>query len=205
MPRKQKVIEQPPLPEVEVLEQTIDDTTIQATVPPEAPLPTVAEDNSTLLPDTVKEIKVKPKRKPQQKKIQVKEIEEVKEQEPPNNILLETTETIEQEKPKNKVKTLEQVKCETCEKDMTKRTLRYHHKCPGQVVKREEIPVKKRIKKESKKEEEQTDVNISTVKSRNDQQSNPEKPRLTNTYQDRLQKALEKRAENMQKLASQIA
>ncbi len=205
MPRKQKVIEQPPLPEVEVLEQTLGDTTVQTTVPPEAPAPVVDEALSTLLPDTVKEVKVKPKRKPQQKKIQVKEIEEVKEQEPPNNILLETTETIEQEKPKNKVKTLEQVKCETCEKDMTKRTLRYHHKCPGQVVKREEIPVKKRVKKESKKEEEQTDVNTSMVKHRNDQQPNPEKPRLTNTYQDRLQKALEKRAENMQKLASQIA
>jgi hypothetical protein len=32
-----------------------------------------------------------------------------------------------------------------------------------------------------------------------------EKPTLTNTYHERLQKALEKRHENIQKLASQIA
>jgi hypothetical protein len=30
---------------------------------------------------------------------------------------------------------------------MTKRTLRYHHKCPGEVVKRESVPVQKRVKK----------------------------------------------------------
>ena len=78
---------------------------------------------------------------------------------------------------------------------MTKRTLRYHHPCPGEVVKREEIPVKKRVKKETKKEEPiepKEEINI------------PEKPVLMNTYQERLQKALERRSQTIQQLASQI-
>ena len=56
-------------------------------------------------------------------------------------------------------------------------------------LKREEILVKKRVKKETSPKEET---------------KAPEKPTLTNTYQERLQKALEKRSETMQKLASQI-
>ena len=92
--------------------------------------------------------------------------------------------------PKN-IKTLEMVQCSGCLKQITANTLRYHHKCPGEVIKREEIPVKKRVKKEtSPKPKEETKA--------------PEKPTLTNTYQERLQKALEKRSETMQKLASQI-
>ena len=87
---------------------------------------------------------------------------------------------------------------------MTKRTLRYHHKCPGEVVKREERPVKKRVKKETKKEDETSDANVSTVNHRIQQQSIPEKPVLMNTYQERLQQALERRSQTIQKLASQI-
>ena len=191
MPRKQKVVEQQPeVIEPTVVETTIDETTIETTLPPEAPAPVLADEAAAAAttPDEVKEVKVKPKRKAQPKKIKVQEIEEVKEQ-TPTNIPEETKEI--KEEPKNKVKTLEQVKCDTCEKDMTKRTLRYHHKCPGEVIKREEIPVKKRVKKEtSPKPKEETKA--------------PEKPALTNTYQERLQKALEKRSETMQKLASQI-
>ena len=165
-----------------VVETNIDETVLDVAVPPdstphEAPAPSADEALSTLPPDEVKEVKVKAKRKPQPKKIEVKEIQE-------------TTEV-----PKKKVKTLEQVQCDTCEKDMTKRTLRYHHKCPGEVVKREEIPVKKRVKKETKKEEPielKEEINI------------PEKPVLMNTYQERLQIALERRSQTIQKLASQI-
>ena len=143
MPRKQKVVEQQPeVIEPTVVETTIDETTIETTLPPEAPAPVLADEAAAAptTPPTQDEVKVKPKRKAQPKKIKVKEIEEVKEQIPNN---------IPEEEPKNKVKTLEQVKCDTCEKDMTKRTLRYHHKCPGEVIKREEIPVKKRVKKET--------------------------------------------------------
>ena len=180
----------------QTIETTIDETTIETTLPPEAP-PVLADEalSTSVTPDEVKEVKVKPKRKAQPKKIKVQEIEEVKEQIPNN---------IPEEEPKNKVKTLEQVKCDTCEKDMTKRTLRYHHKCPGEVVKREEIPVKKRVKKETKKEDEKQEATTSMVNHRTEQQSIPEKPVLMNTYQERLQKAWEKRSETMQKLASQI-
>jgi hypothetical protein len=197
MPRKSKVVEQQseaPLPETQVIEQTIDETTIKTTLHPDAPAPAAeAESLSTLPPDEVKEVKVKAKRKAQPKKIKVKEIEEVKLEEAPINIPEEPKEIIEDTTKQKKVKTLEQVKCDTCEKDMTKRTLRYHHKCPGEVIKREEIPVKKRVKKETKQDTPKEEIKA------------PEKPTLTNTYHERLQKALEKRHENIQKLASQIA
>ena len=131
MPKKKQVVE--PVPEViepTVVETNIDETVLDVAVPPDstpheapAPVPSADEALSTLPPDEVKEVKVKAKRKAQPKKIEVKDIPEVKE---------ETKETTEE--PKKKVKTLEQVQCDTCEKDMTKRTLRYHHKCPGEVI-----------------------------------------------------------------------
>lgn len=159
-------------------------------------------DLSTLPPDEVKEVKVKAKRKAQPKKIQVKEIEEVKLEETPINIPEEPKEITEEST--KKVKTLEQVQCDTCEKEMTKRTLRYHHKCPGEVVKREELPVKKRVKKETKKEDEKQETTTSVDERPRGPQSIPEKPVLMNTYQERLQKALERRSQTIQKLASQI-
>ena len=143
MPKKKQVVE--PVSEViepTVAETTIDETVLDVSVPPdstphEAPAPAPVTDLSTLPPDEVKEVKVKAKRKAQPKKIEVKEITEVKEQ-PPINIPEEPKEITEE--PTKKVKTLEQVQCDTCEKEMTKRTLRYHHKCPGEVVKGEELP-----------------------------------------------------------------
>jgi len=208
MPRKSKVVEQQseaPLPETQVIEQTIDDTTIETTLPPEAPAPSDEQALTTLPPDEVKEVKVKPKRKAQPKKIKVKEIEEVKLEETPINIPEEPKESIEEPTKQKKVKTLEQVKCDTCEKDMTKRTLRYHHKCPGEVIKREEIPVKKRVKKETKQDTPKEETKAPKVSEAKGASPLPEKPTLTNTYHERLQKALEKRHENIQKLASQIA
>jgi predicted nucleic acid binding AN1-type Zn finger protein len=114
------------------------------------------------------------------------------EEQTPINIPDEPKEITEEATKEKNVKTLEQVKCDTCEKEMTKRTLRYHHKCPGEVIKREEIPVKKRVKKETKQDTPKEEIKA------------PEKPTLTNTYHERLQRALEKRHENIQKLASQI-
>ena len=196
-PKKKQVVE--PVPEViepTVVETTIDETVLDVSVPPsstphEAPAPAPVTDLSTLPPDEVKEVKVKAKRKAQPKKIEVKEITEVKEQ-TPINIPEEPKEITEE--PTKKIKTLEQVQCDTCEKEMTKRTLRYHHKCPGEVVKREELPVKKRVKKETKKEEEAIEPKEETSI----------KPTLLDTYQVRLQKALERRSQTIQKLASQI-
>jgi hypothetical protein len=205
MPKKKQVVE--PVSEViepTVVETTIDETVLDVSVPPdstphEAPAPAPVTDLSTLPPDEVKEVKVKAKRKAQPKKIEVKEISEV---EAPINIPEEPKEITEELK--KKVKTLEQVQCDTCEKEMTKRTLRYHHKCPGEVVKREELPVKKRVKKETKKEDEKQETTTSVDERPRGPQSIPEKPVLMNTYQERLQKALEKRSQTIQKLASQI-
>ena len=205
MPKKKQVVE--PVSEViepTVVETTIDETVLDVSVPPdsthhEAPAPAPVTDLSTLPPDEVKEVKVKAKRKAQPKKIEVKEISEV---EAPINIPEEPKEITEE--PTKKVKTLEQVQCDTCEKEMTKRTLRYHHKCPGEVVKREELPVKKRVKKETKKEDEKQEATTSMDEHRGGPQSIPEKPVLMNTYQERLQKALERRSQTIQKLASQI-
>ena len=91
MPRKSKVVEQQseaPLPETQVIEQTIDATTIETTLPPDAPAPAAeAESLPTLPPDDVKEVKVKAKRNAQPKKIKVKEIEEVKLEETPSTSL----------------------------------------------------------------------------------------------------------------------
>ena len=198
--KKQKSVE--PVPETSVVEQTIDETVLNVPLPdpsfspPEEPPSVVEETTLALTPDEGKEVKVKAKRKPQPTKIEVKDI-------PEETTPVESKE-IKVEEPKKKVKTLEQVQCDTCEKEMTKRTLRYHHKCPGEVVKREEVPVKKRVKKETKKEEETSDANVSTVNRRNEQQSTPEKQKLIPEYHERLQKALEQRNQTIIKLASQI-
>jgi hypothetical protein len=53
-------------------------------------------------------------------------------------------------KKQKKIKTVELVKCNNCEKELTERTLRYTHPkmCAGQKIDRNEIPVKRRIKKQ---------------------------------------------------------
>ncbi len=207
MPKKKQVVEptvvESTVVEPTVVEATINETVLDVSIPPsssptDAPPSADSQALSTLPPEAVKEVKVKAKRKAQPKKIEVKEIiEEKAPEENPNIQAQEETPVVEEPKKKIKVKTLEQVQCDKCEKEVTKRTLRYHHKCPGEVIKTEEQPVKRRVKKETKKEEEQTVVTPKET-------SSPEKPRLTNTYQERLQQALEKRAHTIQKLASQI-
>jgi hypothetical protein len=90
---------------------------------------------------------------------------------------------------------------------MTKRTLRYHHKCPGEVKKTEDLPVKKRVKKE-------TVVKDDVLTPRANDQGDDEvkkpvveeyKNELQNTYQYRLQRALEQRQHTIQRLTAQIA
>ena len=58
----------------------------------------------------------------------------------------------EKQEPKNgKVKkVIEQVKCPKCDKLMSSKSLRYTHEqnCKGAVVKTEDLPVKRRLKKE---------------------------------------------------------
>lgn len=102
-----------------------------------------------------------------------------------------------------KVKTVELVKCQKCEKEMTKRTLRYDHEktCPGEPVVREAIPVKRRapIKKDVEKKPEAI-INIP-----NEVIEEEIKKRLQNTAQERLQQRLKLKEEKIKKLATQIA
>ena len=85
---------------------------------------------------------------------------------------------------------------------MTQRTLRYDHDktCKGAPVKREDIPVQKRVKKDIPKQKESTPISI------------PEeiieqevKKRIQNTLQDRMHQRLKIKEEKIKKLATQIA
>ena len=148
----------------------------------------------------MEEAKPKTKRKSPPKKAMVVEevsepVVEVKEESPKESPI----ETIE---PPKKVKTLELVKCPKCNKEMTKRTLRYDHdkSCKGAPIKREDIPVQKRIKKVSETQKQTVPLNI------------PEeiieqevKKRIQNTIQDRMHQRLKLKEEKIKKLATQIA
>ena len=76
------------------------------------------------------------------------------------------------------------VQCSGCLKQMTKNTLRDHHKCPGKPVDKN-LPVKRRIKQEPKIE--------AKLEARQP------------TYHDKLNERLKKRSESISKLALQIA
>ena len=85
------------------------------------------------------------------------------------------------------------VQCEKCNKQMTKKTLRYHHEksCPGQPIDTQSIPVKRRIKKEETKKEESIEPKLEVKK----------QP----TFQDKLNEKIFKKKESFGKLALQIA
>ena len=86
--------------------------------------------------------KVKAKSKPRVKKQPIEIKEEVKE---------EVKEEIKPEvKPEKIKKVVELIPCPKCNKMLSQKSLRYSHEknCPGEVVKTEELPVKRRIKKE---------------------------------------------------------
>jgi len=112
---------------------------IQQEEQPEAPL--VVEEPKPIEP------KSKPKRKPPSKK----KVEEIKEEvvipTPPVEEKVEEkpAEKVEEKTPK-KIKTVELVSCPDCNKEMSKKTLRYSHEknCTGKPIVREEIPVKRR-------------------------------------------------------------
>ena len=120
----------------------------------------------------------KPKRKPATKKINVK-VEPVIEEKP--------VEIIEEKKD-------DLVNCPKCEKQMTKRTLRYNHKtCPGMKVIRDEIPVKKREKPQV--------VNDKPIYIPEEIIENEVKKRI----QDKLTQKIRLKEEKIKKLSSFIA
>ena len=143
------------------------------------------------------ESKPKPKRKSPTKKTKVVEDEPVAI--PP---VVEVKESPTEEQPK-KVKTLELVSCPKCEKQMTKRTLRYDHPktCPGQAIEREKIPVKKRTKTEPEAKP-QTKATLTIPE---DVIEHEIKKRLNNSIQERLNQKLKVKEDRIKKLSAQIA
>ena len=158
----------------------------EALNPPEEVNPTVID---------TQEAKPKPKRKAAPKKIKVVE-EAAPIPEPVVESIPEPT-----PEPQKKVKTLELVKCDKCNKEMTKRTLRYDHPktCKGAPINREEIPVQKRTKQASPpKTVQPTVINDDIIEQE-------VKKRIQNSIQDRLQMKLKQKEERIKKLAEKIA
>ena len=166
----------------------------------------IKEEEELSPPEDVKPMEVekpKPKRKPAPKKAKVVEevapvIETVVEEVKPEPVA---------EQPPKKIKTLELVKCEKCGKEMTKRTLRYDHDktCKGAPIKREDIPVQKRVKKLATPE--QTPAVVATVPSA----TVPEgvehviEREVNKRIQDRLLQKVRVKEEKIKKLAALIA
>ena len=141
-------------------------------------------------------IEVKPKRKAAARKPKAEPVEPVIEQfEEPVEPVIESPK-VEQSK---KVKTLELVKCDKCNKEMTKRTLRYDHPktCKGAPINREDIPVQKRTKAPPKI--------VEPIIIPEDVIENEVKKRIQNTIQDRMQMKLKQKEERIKKLAEKIA
>ena len=128
--------------EVNEIEPSNDITPPDEGVIIEQPLPDIE--------DTPKP-KSKPRAKPRTKKAPIEVMPEIKE-EPKKEPKEEP-----KEEPKNgKVKkVVELVKCPKCDKMMSQKSLRYTHEqnCKGEVVKTEDLPVKRRVKKEQDKPE----------------------------------------------------
>ena len=86
---------------------------------------------------------------------------------------------------------------------MTKRTLRYdlEKTCPGEPIKREEVPVKRRapVKKETP-ENKTKPINIQSEIIEQEI-----KKRMQSSVQERLQQKLRMKDEKMKKLSAQIA
>ena len=166
----------------------------------------IKEEEELSPPEDITQMEVekpKPKRKPAPKKAKVVEevapvIETVVEEVKPEPVA---------EQPPKKIKTLELVKCEKCGKEMTKRTLRYDHDktCKGAPIKREDIPVQKRVKKLATPE--QTPAVVATVPSA----TVPEgvehviEREVNKRIQDRLLQKVRVKEEKIKKLAALIA
>jgi len=147
------------------------------------------------------EVKEKKVRKPRATKKniiveEVKPIEEVIEEVKP--IVIEEVKPVEEEQPPKKVRTQELVECQKCSKQMTKKTLRYFHEktCPGVVIDKETLPVKKRnIKKE----------NVNNINIPEEVIENEVKKRIEYRYQEKIKEIIKKKEENIKKLAAHIA
>ena len=107
------------------------------------------------------------------------------------------------EETEKKVKTLELVNCDKCNKEMTKRTLSYDHTktCKGAPINREDIPVQKRVKPPTApKVVEQPALVIP-----NDIIEQEIKKRIQSSVQERMQMKMKQKEERIKKLAERIA
>lgn len=155
------------------------------------------------------EIKEKKVRKPRatKKNIIVEEVKPIEEDKPViieevKPVVIEEVKPIEEEvKSTKKIRTQELVECDKCSKQMTKKTLRYFHEksCPGVVIDKETLPVKKRTIKKDNVE------NINNINIPEEVIENEVKKRIEYRYQEKIKEKLKKKEENIKKLAAQIA
>ena len=99
-----------------------------------------------------------------------------------------------------KIKTVELVKCGKCDKELTKRTLRYDHDktCPGEPVLREALPVKRRAPVKKVEVEKKNDIPVEMIE-------REMQKHLQSSAQERIQHRLRLQDEKMRKLSAQIA
>ena len=140
-------------------EVTVDVEPEQETVN-ETPPPT-----DDVEPVTVEQLP-KPKAKPRSKKKETvtPEVPTLEEVEPVKEVVPEPTALNEAEVKVKVKKVVEQVKCPKCDKMMSQKSLRYTHEqnCKGEVVKTEDLPVKRRTA--NKVEATTKDVKVETNK-----------------------------------------
>jgi len=151
---------------------------------------------------------VKPKRKPPAKKV-IEVIEPLCEEQLPLEVVGSSNEPEEEQLPKEdtkKIKTVELVKCPKCDKEMTKRTLRYDHDktCPGQKVEREKIPVQRRVAVVKRALEPSTINTVTKVNIPEELIEEEVKKRIQNHVHDRTHQKMKLKEERIKKIASQI-
>jgi cytochrome c-type biogenesis protein CcmH/NrfF len=147
---------------IKVVDITPEETTTQSEQVDDVPLtvddvPPTVDDVPPTVDEPVVDVLVetapapKPRAKPKKLKKDVLETAPAVQEEPVQQVKEEVEEIKEEPKSGKVKKVVEQVKCPKCDKMMSQKSLRYTHEqnCKGTVVKTEELPVKRRIKKEA--------------------------------------------------------
>lgn len=210
MPRKIKVVdlekaEQPPPPE-EIVVEFDDFSKIKNEVNNIDTYDDKNENNDVEIIDSSNnEKKVRKPRAPK-KNIIVEEVKPIEDEKPivieeVKPVVIDEVKPIEEEKPSKKIRTQELETCPKCSKQMTKKTLRYFHEksCPGVVIDKEALPVKKRtIKKDSNE-------NVNNINIPEEVIENEVKKRIEYRYHEKIKEKLKKKEETIKKLAAQIA
>lgn len=127
---------------------------------------------------------------------------EPEEEQLPKGVLGSSNDQLPKEDTK-KIKTVELVKCPKCDKEMTKRTLRYDHDktCPGQKVEREKMPVQRRVKVKTIEKKEVVEHKVNIPEELIEEEV---KKRIQNHVHDRMHQKMKLKEERIKKLASQI-